>query len=187
MPAFAPNFTARLKVRYFVGGATHSQTWRSLVLGGGFATVDALISEVQSFYDAISPVMFDDWAILDVSVAAEGALVFIPHGVLTATGLVDGSASGARKKASQISFPARTDNGNPWIAYQYGFANMIGTSGVSEDFRINPGEDTDVDAAVAALQAMTIAVGNDGAGLNFKNYANVKYNDNWEKKVRKGG
>lgn len=186
MPAFAPNFTARLKVRYFVGGATHSQQWRSLVLGGGFATVDALIAEVQSYYDAIADEIFDDWAILDVSVAAEGALVFIPHGALTVTGAVPTVGLPARAKASQISFPARTDNGNPWIVYQYGWGEMIGDNVIGDDFRINPTENGTVDAAVAALQAMTIAVGNDGAGLNFKSYANVKYNDNWEKKVRKG-
>jgi hypothetical protein len=186
MPAFAPNFTARLKVRYFAGGATHSQLWRSLTLGGGFATVDALIGEVQSYYDAIAGSIFDDWAILDVSVAAEGALIFIPHGTLTVTGLASTVGMPARAKASQISYPARTDNGNPWIVYQYGWANMIGSAVTGDDFRFNIGEDGDVDAGLAALQAMTIPVGNDGSGLNFKNYANVKYNDNWEKKVRKG-
>lgn len=187
MPAFAPNFTARLKVRYFVGGATHSQQFRCLVLGALFATVDALITDVQAFYDAIADEIFDDWAILDVSVAAEGALVFIPHGTLTVTGAIPTVGLPARAKASQISFVARTGAGNPGIVYQYGWGEMIGDNVIGDDFRINPGENGTVDAAVAALQASTIMCGNDGATMNFKNYANVKYNDNWEKKVRKGG
>jgi hypothetical protein len=187
MPAFAPNFTARLKVRYFVGGATHSAQYRCLVIGALFATIDVLINDVQTFYDAIADEIFDDWAILDVSVAAEGALVFIPHGTLTVAGVVPTVGLPARAKASQISFVARTGSGNPAIVYQYGFGEMIGDNVIGDDFRINAGENATVDAAIAALQASTIMVGNDGSGTHFKNYANVKYNDNWEKKVRKGG
>jgi hypothetical protein len=186
MPAFAPNFTARLKVHYHAANANHTQQFRCLVLGGGFATVDALIVDVQAYYDAIAPNMFDDWAILDVSVAAEGALVFVPHGTLTVTGSIPVAGAPARIKAGQLSFPGRSDNGNPHIVYQYGWASPPGDATEGDDFRINPGEDTDIDNAIAALQASTIMVANDGGGCNFKTYANLKYNDNWTKKIRKG-
>lgn len=187
MPDYAPNFTARLRVRYRAAFANHTQTWRYPGVGDGAELGSAQVS-IETFYTAISTFMFSDWSVLGVSYALRGSDIFLPTAGFAVTGAIDIAGKPARIKATACSFVGRTQQGLRAIIYQYGINKGIGDDADSDDFRVNPGEDTTTDGAVAALVAAgTNLCGNDGNAINWYPYMNVKYNDYWERKVRQGG
>lgn len=190
MPAFAPNFTARVKVRYRAALANHTQLWRCTQLGVGFTEADACIAAIQSVYDLLTPVMFDDWSVIDVSVAEFNSDVFIPHGTLTAIGTVAVAGVDPKVKADAISFVGRTTGGNPAKFAQFGYAINVSVGDDAGDYRIEGTEDTSIGGVIAQLNSFTTSGdirGNDGLPIAWKNYANTKPYDYWVKRVRQGG
>jgi hypothetical protein len=193
MPAFAPNFTARVKLEYVCFGRHHTQQWRTPVAGALDASIGALIVEIGNYYADIQGGLSIDFAILSTTFARENSDIFLPSilGVTVApAGGVPDPAAIKRASAQQLSFVGRTSGGNRGIVYQYGWVeNLLGEPGgeVPDDFRINPGENATIDATIGDMNGVfTTFCGNDGLPLTWKLYANMKYNDNILKKIRKG-
>lgn len=187
MSDFAPNYTARLRIRYRGGGVVHTQTWRYPGVGDGPELGSAIVG-VTNFYSALAPVMWSDWSVLNVSFALRDSDIFLPTFGIAVVGAVDVVDLKPRGKASAISFVGRTQAGLRAIIYQYGYRSNIGESAECDDFRINPGEAVTIDDAVTSLIATgSDFVGNDGQPINWYSYANIKYNDYWERKVRQSG
>jgi len=187
MPDFAPDYTARYRVRYTDGTANHTQTWRYPGAGDG-PELGAVSLAVLNYYTAMSPKLWDDFALLAVSYALKDSSIFLPLAVGTVVGTV--APAGLRKKmhkANALSFIGRTNGGHRVVFYQYGFVQYVGESSVTEDFRIFASEDGDIDNAIAALIAAGAdLVGNDGQAVNWYPYVNVGENDYWKGKVRNG-
>jgi hypothetical protein len=190
MPAFAPNFTARVKVRYHAALANHTQVWRCSQLGVAFIEADACIAAIQGLYDLLTPSMFDDWSVLDVSVAEFNSDVFLPHGTITAIGTVPVAGVDPKVKADAISFVGRTLGGQPAKIAQFGYAINATVGDDAGDYRITVAEDPQIDGAIALLNSFTVSGairGSDGLGIVWKAYANTKPYDYWVKRVRNGG
>jgi len=190
MPSYAPNFTARVKVRYHAAGANHTQLWRCTQLGVAFIEADAAIAAIQDIYDLLSPIMFDDWSVLDVSVAQFASDIFLPHGTLTAVGTVTTVSMAASRKAQAVSFVGRSTAGQPAKFAQFGVDTGAFADVQAIDYRVSAGEDVTIDGVIAQLNSYTAGseiVGSDGLPIVWKGYANTKPYDYWVKRVRNGG
>jgi len=183
---YAPNFTARYRLKYNDGQANHTQTWRYPGTGDG-PELGAVSAAVLNYYTAMAPKLWTDFAILSVSYALKDADIFIPLAVGTVVGEASTSTRKKFHKANALSFIGRTNQGHRVVFYQYGWAQYVGESDVLDDFRIFRSEDTDIDNAIAALvSAGADLVGNDGNPVSWYPYVNVGENDYWKGKVRNG-
>lgn len=190
MPAYAPSFTPRLKVRYRAAAANHTQLWRFPQVGVAGVNLAASVAAVQGVYDLLTPIMFDDWAVLDLSYADINSDVFIPTTGLTAIGTVTTVGMLPSVKAQAMSFVGRTVGGQPAKLAQFGVDSTTFTNTQAGDYRISPGEDTTVDGVIALLNTYNsplLICGNDKLAVVWKGYANTKPYDFWVKKVRVGG
>jgi hypothetical protein len=189
MTSYAPNFTARFRVRYHAANANHVQTWRypaNGTLGIGTAAAQAAI---QAYYDLIASDLYDDFAVISCAYAVEDTDIFLPYSSITVTGGTALPVGDVSVKAGAISLVGRTAGGQPAKIFQYGFSASNRGTGESQDFRINPGESASIDAAVEFLNALIgdfTLCGNDALGVTWYPYANVKDNDYWVKRVRQG-
>lgn len=188
MTAYAPTWTGRLKVSYFAAQAVHTQTWRYPGPSSGSGVTD-LISVIQSFYDALAPILWEDFIINSVTVADINSPVFLP--IINPFTPVSGEILIAdfepMDKAEVASFVGRSTGGNPWKIGQFGIATrQIEVSG-SLNYRALANENVNIGNAIAALQAGAGSVlANDANTVSFYEYANLKPNDRWVKKVRRG-
>lgn len=190
MPAYGPNFTPRLKVRYRGARANHTQTWRFPQVGVAGVNRDAAIAAIQGVYDLLTPLMFEDWSVLDLSYADENSDIFLPTTGLTALGTVALAGTAASVKAHAISFVGRTAGGQPAKIAQFGLSTEALGDLDNSDFRISPGEDTSIDGAIALLNTYLsplLICGSDKLAISWKTYANSKPYDYWVKRVRTGG
>jgi hypothetical protein len=190
LPAYAPNFTVRIKVRYHAAGANHTQLWRCQQVGVAHVNLDAAIAAIQGVYDLLTPIMKDDWAVLDVSYADINSDVFLPTTGLTAIGTVTTVGMAASEKAQAVSFVGRTLGGQPAKFAQFGVDTGTFANQQALDYRISAGEDTTIDGVIALLNTYSsplLITGNDILGIVWKDYANTKPYDFWVKKVRSGG
>lgn len=190
LPAFAPNFTPRLKVRYRAAQANHTQLWRFPQVGVAGINRDAAIAAVQGVYDLLTPIMFDDWAVLDLSYADENSDVFLPTTGLVAIGTESMVGLDPDIKAAAVSFVGRTAGGQPAKYAQFGVNTEGFVGDNAKDFRISPGEDTTIDGVIALLNTYLsplLICGSDKLAISWKSYANMKDYDYWVKRVRSGG
>lgn len=184
---FAPNYTHRIKIRYFACGAAHSQVWRS-PSNNGLVERTAAFSTIQQYYTDLQPLLSDDLALLSISEADADSDIFLPSGfTLTLIGDADYSTKGPSKKASSTSFVGRSVAGLRAIIYQYGIVHSMDSSETpSNDFRITRDEVTEYGDAIDTLNATTGLVANDDFAMVWYPYVNAKYNDYWLRRVRVG-
>lgn len=190
MPAYAPNFTPRLKVRYRAAQANHTQLWRFPQVGVAGVNLAASVAAIQAVYDLLTPIMFDDWSVLDLSYADLNSDVFLPTTGLVAIGTESMVGLDPDIKAQAISFVGRTVGGQPAKMAQFGMnvEGFVGDNG--NDFRISPGDDATIDGVIALLNTYNsplLICGSDKLAVSWKAYANVKDYDYWVKRVRSGG
>ena len=190
MPAYAPNFTPRVKVRYHAAFAGHTQLWRIPQIGVAGINLAASIAGIQAVYDLLTPIMYDDWTINDVSYADINSDVFLPTTGLTVIGTVGTAGIPPRTKAQAVSFVGRSAAGGPAKIAQFGVAMSELSDEQAFDFRISAGENVTIDGVIALLNTYTsplLICANDILGVSWKGYANAKPYDFWVKKVRTGG
>lgn len=192
MPDFAPNFTARIRVRYSALGRSHSQTWRTPAAGALDAGIGAAIVDIGNYYADIQAGLSSDFAILSTSFARENEDIFLPSvlGVTVTPGGPTVSAPQARRMSTQsLSFVGRTSAGLRAVIYQYGWLQdqLVDAVDAPDNFRLDPGEDATIDTAIADLNGVLVTLcGNDGNGITWYPYANLKFNDYWLRKARQG-
>lgn len=187
MSDHSPDFTARYRVKYFDGQATHVQTWRYPGVGDGPELV-AVATAVNNYYAAIGTQLWDDFQVLAASYALKDSPIFLPTSTPGIGGAVDPSTlRKPRHKANAINFVGRTSLGTRVIVYQYGFSIAVGDDTLVDDFRLTSTENAVILTTLTALtSAGADLVGNDGAAVTWYPYANVKYNDYWKRKVQNG-
>lgn len=188
MPAFAPNWTGRLKVSYVAASAVHSQTWRYPGPSSGSGVTD-LIAVIAAYYGALEAALWDDFTVNAVTVADLDSSIFLPivNPFTELVGTVDSVAREPDDKADAVTFIGRSTGGHPWKISQYGLDVINMETGSTRNFRILAAENVYVSNAVAALQAGAGTVlANDANSVEFYNYANYKPNNRWVKKVRRG-
>jgi hypothetical protein len=171
MAPINPNNTPRFKFNYTQNGFEHSFQIRS---HASPATVGTL---VDGFLTALFPAI----TLLTLGVcefAASASDIFLPV-TMGQEGEVYGSGFNVNPIANWFyGFQGRSAGGRKWHLDIYG-ATTLGT-----DFRLLPGENTDVDAAVAFLQASTGIVGIDDDAVTVYSYVNCGVNAHWQRAVR---
>jgi len=186
MPDFAPNFTARYRIRYSSLGKTHTMTWRLLA---GVTDPSALIAKIGLFLAEFNSNLYADWHILSADFALADSDVFLPAAMPTnPTGAVAVDATKLSDAAIAISFVGRTIAGGRARMFLYGTAYGAAirvTSG--NDWKFLSSEDADVSAGIVRLNETSPAiVGNDNEVAVWYEYVNVKPNDKWVRKLRRG-
>jgi len=190
MTSYAPNFTGRLRVKYRAAGGVHTQTWRFPTYGPLGVGMAAARDAVNDVWLELQNIMYDDLQCLGVTYAQEDSDIFLPTSLISAMiGTVATPVAKPSDKAYAVSFVGRTATGQPAKEFFYGIAELsVDVSGL-QNFRLNPGENGAIDAAIAAANSFTAGLtlcGSDGTGVTWYPYANQKPNDYWVKRLRQG-
>lgn len=186
MADFAPNYTARYRIRYSTVGKTHSMTWR---VAAGVTDSTSIAAKLGLTLDDMAPLLWDDFTILGADFALADSDVFLP-GVLPTFGggAVASGAQSPSDAALAISFVGRTIAGQKARMFLYGCnPGEIGRTAVGGDFRILSSEEPSVSDAIVRLnETSPPLVGNDNETAIWYEYVNVKYNDRWVRRLRRG-
>ena len=187
MPDFAPNYTARLRVTYTVAGATHHTTWR-LPAASGYADIGVYAAKFIALLDIMDAKIWSDFTINSWSYQLADGVIFLPFGgAFWAAGGVSPSGRSPSQKALALSFVGRSVAGQRAAFFLYGVATNPMTDTDTSDFRIHSAEDTIIGNAVGILNDTSPSlVANDNEDVIWYEYANVKYNDYWTRRLRQG-
>lgn len=186
MADFAPNFTARYRYRYQTVGKNHSQTWR---VAADVTDPTAIAAKVGLFLDDLADSLWDDFTILGAEFALADSDVFLPA-VLPSFGGGNVASSGQEPSDAAYagSFVGRTIAGQKARMFQFGlnFVESVRAT-IGNDWKILSSEASTVSAAIVRLNETSPAiVGNDNEIVVWYEYINVKYNDRWVRRLRRG-
>lgn len=186
MADYAPNYTARLRVKYSCQSRVHTCTWR-MPPGTVLLDIADFATKFDTFITALADRLYSDWAVLSWAYSLADSDIFLPYGgaALLAPGTVSVAGRPASAAAGALSFVGRSIAGHRASFFLYG----IGTDAVTDpdnlNFRINANEDTDISTALAVLNdTPPPLVANDGNDVVWYEYVNWKYNDYWVRKTR---
>jgi len=186
MPDFAPNYTARYRIRYTSLGKSHSMTWR---VASSVTDPAGIAAKVGLFLADLEPILWNDWTLTGADFALADSDVFLPAVLPDApTGAVSTSGSVSNDAAISLSFVGRSTAGLKARMFIYG------TDGAAflrvadgQDFRLTSAEEPAISDAIVRLNETSPAiVANDDAVATFYEYVNIKYNDRWLRRFRRG-
>lgn len=182
MADFAPNYTARYKLKYQVGSKKHSMTFRGgtieIVTGAGF------VAGISNFLDALAPQLQSDWTILGADVAAQDSDVFVPATILPAFGEALSAVASTPGTAPRFwSFIGRTGLGNQAKLLVFG-VNVTPEVGLASDWRAYSPESSVVANAVASLNDFATLLGPDLSKPTWYPYANFGEHAHYQQKAR---
>lgn len=186
MATYAPNVTPRYKLHYTTQGKAHTALWR-IQRGTVFDTT--FLGKVHDFYAAMAPVLFSDWTMVSAEQANEDSDVFLPSPLPTAiTGSVSVGGASASDAAFAAGFIGRSSGGQKarMFLYGVGLAALV-RNPVGNDWRLSGVEESHVAAAVNVLNfTLPVLFATDDHDVLWYNYASIKYNDRWVRKLRRG-
>jgi hypothetical protein len=187
MPDFAPNFTPRIVIKYSAFSRSHSQLIRCAP-GTVIADAGDYTSKWSAIQEVVAPILSNTFDVVSASFCAENSDVFLPIATPSFTPGALSDATNKKRGALSMSVMGRTVAGLRAVTYWYGTGlDSITPGDETDDFRVLTGEDVNIANIVAAYSELSPSfVGNDGEVIMFYNYVNVKYNDNWVKKFRRG-
>lgn len=186
MADFAPNFTARYRLRYSVLGHTHTQQWR-IARDAGVTGLNNMILKVAAFWAALESNLWDDLSFLSATYAVEDSDIFLPAAVPTLpTAALTPPANPISQSIVSTGFVGRSALGQKARVFVYGFAGgPEETAGLGDDFRLTAAESANIDDAVVVLNnGSPQIVGSDDANVSWYSYANTKFNDFWLRQIR---
>lgn len=186
MPDYAPNYTARYRVRYTTQAKSHSMTWRIAAA----ATDDtAIAAKVGLFLDDLADSLWDDFTIIGADFALADSDVFLP-GTLPTFGGGNVASSGQQQSdaAFAVSFVGRTIAGGKARMFLYGTNFDVSVRAtLGNDWKVLSAEASTISDAIVRLNETSPAiVGNDNATAVWYEYVNMKYNDRWVRRLRRG-
>lgn len=176
MPPIAPNLTDRYKILYTVGGHQHAQIVRSEgITDANFDTV------MDDYYTALGASIYST-TIDDVQFAFAGSNIFSPiTSAIVGNTYGSGTPAVAGENAYFYSFVGRASGSGVRVRfYQFG-AKALGS-----DYRYAPGENADLDAALAVIDTSLtgIFMAADGNNPTWKSYINAGVNAYWQRNLR---
>lgn len=183
MADFAPNYTARYRLRYTAAGKQHTMLFR----GATKAVVDAapFVGNISAFLNALAPSLLGTWAVIGADVAEQDSDIFLPASVLP---VITASRSGTPGTAPQVprfcSFVGKTALGHGARIYVFG-VSLAPEGTESANYRFEAGENANLDAAILQLQSWTALRGPDLAAVSWYSYANYGLNAYYQRKARR--
>lgn len=186
MPDFAPNFTARYRFGYLAMGKSHKLTVR---LPSETTDPSSLATKMGLFLTDLAAIRPEDFTVGTAEFALADSDVFLPAPapVTVAGTQVVGSAQLAAA-AVAISFICRSTAGGKGRFFLYGTTfGLITTTTPVLDWRVYSSENAAISAAIVRLNETGPAlVCNDDNDAVWYEYVNVKPNDKWVRKLRRG-
>jgi len=186
MADFAPNFTARYRVHYSQGGKSHSMLWR---LVNTETDPTSLAAKVSLFLADLQDYLYTDWTVVSADFAPADSDVFLPAVAPDQpTAGFSLSSFHPTDVAVSVGFVGRSDAGGKARMFLYGtFLAQTVRADVGDDFRITSAEDATISAAITRLNETSPAlVANDNHVAVWYSYVNLKYNDRWLRRLRRG-
>lgn len=187
MPDFAPNYTARYRVRYQVGGAVHTSQLRCLPASQTNAAISSIGSAVfTDIFTALGPAMSDDLTILGADMALRDSDIFLPAEVLPIGAGSVGSVLDKGWSPVNLSFVGRSAAGGRAVFRIFGVAiNPLASGTIENDYRLTSVESVPVASVVNALNLATVLVANDEESVTWYPYANISFHAYWQKRARR--
>jgi hypothetical protein len=175
--ALPPDNTARLKVLYQNAVAQHAAIVR-------LASADDA-PDAQDDFEAVTTALtslFHFSEVVGVQLAAQGSDLFFDYAGATLLGYTWGTGAAIPDTNAQFAqFSGRSSGGRKSKVYLFGYKGVISA------YRITSAEETAVANAITAINAAeTSFVAIDGLPTIYKGYINVKPNDHWVHKSRRG-
>lgn len=185
MTAYAPNFTARMRVGYRAIGANHSLLFRYV----GFAPPDApFVAGVQAFIDELQSSMVNPWVVLSTEWAGQDSDIFLPSPIVVTDPAPTFTDFDTAQRPMHITYIGKSSAASPWRLFLYGvkFDPIDAAETGLDNYRLTSADSSDVPDGYGALAAIPGLVANDGNSLFFKTYCNLNFNRHWIKKNRNG-
>lgn len=186
MADYAPNFTARYRIRYQTLNLQHTLQVRlpSTVLQ---TELGPYVTKLANFLSMTAPFRFTDWTVLGASFAPANSDVFLPAQIPT------GIASGGVALPTVVTFshtslafswPGRSVLGHRGIIYLITTSTGAETAADIANARLTASENVSVIDSVNALNAAPSFVGNDNQSWVAYPYVNLKFNSYWNRRAR---
>lgn len=187
MTDYAPNYTHRYRVRYFCCLKAHTVTWRWDAEAAAF-NIAELQEDVGDWFDALIPLMANDFSILSAEGAARNSDVFLPNPLPTITAAVNPLNTPFKGNMPRfVSFAAKSQQGNATRQFFYGLTSSAYTELQADgnDYRFTQGEDAVIDSALLAYSNVRNLVGSDNLPAQYVySYANVGLNAYYQRRAR---
>lgn len=191
MPDFAPNATARYRLKYNVAGRVHTTGCRH-TRGIDSGTLQAEGSAyIRSIFDALKSEMADDLAFISAEYALTDSDLFFPATVPAAVvGALSAADFSKQDGITHLTFSGRGAGGSRANVKIYGVQTDPDDPAGTEDtdFILLSAERATVANAVAALNTSPggriVAIDNTVAVYHAR--ATIKVNDFWLRQLRKG-
>jgi len=186
MADFAPNFTARYRFRYSSLGKTHACTWR---VSSSVTDPTGVAAKVGLFLADMEGSLWSDFTIIGADFAEADTDIFLPAPPPDSpTGAVDVSAAKVSDAAFALSFVGRSTGGGKARFFLYGTNDVTlvrDTKG--NDLKLLSTESVQIDDSIVRLNETSPAlVANDDNVVTWYEYVNMKYNDRWVRRLRRG-
>lgn len=186
MADYAPNYTARYRIRYRTLGQVHTAQFRL-----SRANANPAVAGAAAFSDvltALGPTLFADWQIIGADVAQEDSDVFLPSTPLpTHTGLSVATGDESFRPLF-CSFVGRSTSGQRAAIFFYGYTNSPHSAdNTANDFRVTSTESSIVDDVVNMLNLAHggALVANDNNPIVWYPYMNVGVNAYYQRRARR--
>lgn len=186
MADFAPNYTARYRVRYSSLGKTHSMTWR---VASSVTDPTGVASKMGLFLSDMAGSLWTDWTVIGADFCLADSDIFLPAPPPDQpTGIVATNPAFAGMAADAISFVGRSTNGGKARFFLYGTnLGQLDDEATGADWRFTSAEISQVADAVVRLNETSPAlVANDDHVVTWYEYVNFKPNDRWVRRLRRG-
>jgi len=143
------------------------------------------LADVNAFFTALAPLLFNDFAFTDCSFQAAGTLFSVP--APPPAPITPGGGSPTKGDAPRfISFVGRSSGGRKVALTVYGVTADPGNSdqAISQDYRLLYGEQAQVAAAITVLVYSSFSAVDGPEPVTWKQYANLGYNSHFQRKLR---
>lgn len=185
MSDYAPNHTARLKLRYRVAATFHTMTLRSRGNGPVDEDSSALMGDLNNWLNVIEESLFNDFTIISARWAAKDSDIFLPIPMISWTFVPSGGAPTPGDKPQFGSFQGVTRLGNRASILLFGVV-WQGDSVVTgqSDYRLTGEELPAIETVVNQMNLSESMVGIDLADVIWYPYFNLGYHGHWQRKAR---
>lgn len=188
MADFAPNFTARYKLRYSFEGDTHVCTTRWPSGSTKAANEDLAIAFWSDFLDLTAALRHTSFAIVDAEYAAGDSNVFLPaQAPAEVTAGSRASASGSTGRIMHSIWQGRSILGSRSRFQMFGLAWATAEDTATSNFYISTTENAVVGTVATAILTAGMVGPDDESLAQVRPRVAYKSNDAWVDNRRQGG
>lgn len=188
MPDFSPDYTPRYKAKYNAAGLIHTATVRGFRGAGSGVVIANGRAALSGVFTALASRLAADFAWISAQYIPEDSSVAQAAATPTAVvGTVLVNTFSLQDKVTSTGFVGRAST-TPVRLFLWGLAYNpdLLPANIYADFKVLASEDAIFATAITGLNSAGLA-GNNNLPALWYQYANLKLNDFWLRRVRSGG